>query len=377
MKKKLVIIGPVPPPFMGPAVATKRFIESEILNHDFEVVHFDTTDKEGIEDIGLLNSNNIKQGLRHAFGFLKLLFSQKPDAVYISIARGLWGFIRDLFFIVPAKIFFTKVVVHLRAGRFDIIHDNGWFGKFLAKIGLGLCDKALVLGETVKNVFGNYIKKEKVEILSNGMNLSQWNYEQWVKFRQARNPESNGEYSIACISNLYHDKGVHVLLMAMPSVVKVFPKIKLVVAGDWQGIDYDKLCYEIIRKNSLENNVSILKRVDDTGKKEILKNADIAVFVPVAPEGLPWVVLEAMSAALPVIGTSQGTMKEVIQDLQTGYIINSNDHSQLSEKIIYLLQNPVTRYAMGAVGRQRVENIYSEPVVHKNLANIINRVCER
>lgn len=103
--KKLVIIGPLPPPFMGPAVATKRFIESEFLKSKLEVIHFDTTDKEGIEEIGLLNFNNIFQGLKHSFLFILCLLKHKPDVVYISIARGFWGFLRDLFFIIPSKIF--------------------------------------------------------------------------------------------------------------------------------------------------------------------------------------------------------------------------------------------------------------------------------
>lgn len=264
------------------------------------------------------------------------------------------------------------MIVHLRAGRFDIIHDNGILGKAIAQIGLMFCDKALVLGKTLMGVFGESINSNKVSILCNGMLLEGWDAGKWQDERHNKNT-----FNIVCISNLYHDKGIHILISSMPEVLIQFPDVVLNIAGDWQGVDYDKMCYKIIEENSLSNCVNILKRVNDEQKKELLRNSDVAVFVPVAPEGLPWVVLEAMSAALPVIGTSQGTMNEVIQNEFTGFIIPTNDVKNLSKIIIELLNDKELRLDMGNNGRKRVEDFYSEKITHNNLVDIVFNVLTK
>lgn len=363
---KLLLIGPLPPPYIGPAIATERLLNSPVLRSRFDIVFLDTRDPGGSEDIGQLSARNIRMALKHGSDFLSLLARTRPDVVYVPIARGLWGFIRDLLFLIPARFFGATTVVHLRAGRFDLIHDHGWFGRAVARLGLASVSRAIVLGETLRDVFGSSVSAKQIYVVPNGMNLEGWTCEEWEAERR-----QSSEVRISYLANLYEDKGAHVMLAAIPRIVQAVPNLKVRFAGDTKNRAFLERCHRIVAEQGIERHVEFIGEVNDGAKKRLLAESDISVFTPIKPEGLPWVILEAMSAGLPVVGTPQGTMKEVIVDGSTGYLVPSGDAEALAERVIRLALDPELRRELGRNGRARVERIYAEPVTHRLLADAI------
>lgn len=76
-------------------------------------------------------------------------------------------------------------------------------------------------------------------------------------------------------------------------------------------------------------------------------------------EGLPRVVLEAMLAGKPVIGSDVTGTRELIVNEQTGLLYSYGDVPALTSALRRLLDNPALRQAMGAAGRHRVEAEFS------------------
>jgi glycosyltransferase involved in cell wall biosynthesis len=72
-------------------------------------------------------------------------------------------------------------------------------------------------------------------------------------------------------------------------------------------------------------------------------------------EGIPNVLLEALSLQVPVIATRTGGIPEVIQDGVTGLLVQPGDPSDLADAIDRLLVDDRLRLAMAAAGRLRVE----------------------
>jgi glycosyltransferase involved in cell wall biosynthesis len=366
-KPRLLVIGPIPPPYIGPAVATDRLLRSSVISDAFDVEFLDTSDRDGIEDIGRLNWHNISMALGHGWRFLRMMLGRRPDVVYISIDRAFWGFLRDLQFLLPAWLFRRAVLVHLRAGRFDLRHDFGGIGRLLARIGLGCSTRAIVLGESVRDVFGAYARPERLRIVPNGMNLRGWDTIEWPD----RSLRSTSTFRIAYIANLYHDKGAHVMLAALPAILQSLPDLHVTFAGRWVGTDeYRRQCTSLVQEHGLEKHVEFIDGINEAEKKELLAASDLAVFVPVKPEGQPWVVLEAMAAGLPVVGSPQGTMREVIVDGQTGYLVAADDPAALAERVIQLAGDRELRLRLGRNGRQRVEEVYAEEVTHRQLVEV-------
>lgn len=363
-KPRLLLIGPMPPPYIGPAVATERLVNSPVLREAFEVELLNTGDPKGLDDIGRFSLHNVSEALSKGLKCLGALIMRRPDVMYVPIDRALWGFLRDLLFLVPAKLLGVKVVIHLRAGRFDLIHDFGALGRMVARVGLWCASRAVVLGETVRDVFGDFVPQERIRVVPNGIDLNNWPRPAIVSVDAG----AGESFHIVYLANLFRDKGAHVLLEALPAVLRKAPWVKVSFAGEWIDLSFRDYCMELVEKNKLAGNVEFVGVVGGEKKKSLLASADLAVFVPVKPEGLPWVVLEAMASGKPVIGTPQGTMKEVIVDGETGYLIPPDNPEILAERILRLVHDRAERHRMGMAGRSRVENIYNEVASHRVLA---------
>ena len=110
-------------------------------------------------------------------------------------------------------------------------------------------------------------------------------------------------------------------------------------------------------KNEFENFAETLKIRDNvlfTGLlpsgeavKEVIRSSDLFVF-PTMAEGLPRVVLEAMSEGLPVISSPVCGIPEIVQK---NCLVEYNDYNGYAEKIMYLLSNP---YLMSELSKDNI-----------------------
>lgn len=350
---RLLVVGPLPPPFIGPAVATLRLLNAPRMRESFELLFLDLSDREGVEGIGRVNLHNIRVAMGHACRSLGIVLRRRPDVLYIPIDRGFWGFLRDMAIMLPAWILGVRVVAHLRAGRFDLIHDFGFIGRMVARIGLATVDRMLVLGESLREIFGSFMPSKRIRVVPNGIDLDTWP-------RIDRVSVQTGRPTIAYLGNLFEDKGAHVMLQALPAIRRAVGDVVVEFAGDWIVDAYRQRCMELVESLGLWGNVRFPGRVDDQGKRDILRRADILAFVPVRPEGSPWVVLEGMAASLPVVGTPQGTMRETIVDGVTGFLVEPDDPAAVADCVTRLLVDDRLRREMGEAGRRRVENVYAE-----------------
>jgi len=77
-------------------------------------------------------------------------------------------------------------------------------------------------------------------------------------------------------------------------------------------------------------------------------------------EGLPMVVLEAMSAARPVVATRIRGVKELIRDGIDGLLVPPGDAHALATGIRMLLERPAMARRLGAAATKRVEADFTE-----------------
>jgi len=74
----------------------------------------------------------------------------------------------------------------------------------------------------------------------------------------------------------------------------------------------------------------------------------------VIPDALSRVILEAMAAGRPVIGTRVGGTPELIVDGETGLLVERGAPAALAEAIVALLRDPARRARLGAAASARV-----------------------
>jgi len=87
--------------------------------------------------------------------------------------------------------------------------------------------------------------------------------------------------------------------------------------------------------------------------------SDVVVVPSVIPDSLSRVILEAMTAGRPVIGTRVGGTPELVIDGVTGVLVERGDRAGLAKAIVRLLADGELRARLGTQARAHVENAFS------------------
>jgi len=147
-------------------------------------------------------------------------------------------------------------------------------------------------------------------------------------------PAMTNNLLIGSIGNLYKTKGYEYFVQAADILVnRHHIQATFMVMGE--GEERKKL-ENLIAKFNLKNNFILAGQIDEAAR--LLPALDLYVCSSVK-EGLPYSILEAMQAGLPIISTDVGGIPEMIENNKTGLLVKPADAADLAEKIKTLLNN--------------------------------------
>jgi len=139
---------------------------------------------------------------------------------------------------------------------------------------------------------------------------------------------------IGSIGNLYKTKGYEYFIQAANILInQSHLPITFLIIG--QGRERKNLA-GLINQYNLKNNFILAGSIDNAAR--LLPALDIYICSSVK-EGLPYSVLEAMQAGLPIISTNVGGVPEMIENNKTGLLIKPAEADDLAKKITTLLNN--------------------------------------
>ncbi len=182
----------------------------------------------------------------------------------------------------------------------------------------------------VKWAFG--LPNDKLVMVPNGVNTQSYNnsHDDLSGFRSKYAlPE---EKIVLFVGRLVYEKGVHILINAVP---KVLSKVnaKFIIVGS--GYMKEQLL-NIVRSMGLEHKVFFEGFVDESTLLNLQKCADVSV-VPSLFEPFGIVALEAMAAKSPVVASDTGGLSEIIQHDVTGVKVYPNNPDSLAWGITKVL----------------------------------------
>ena len=96
----------------------------------------------------------------------------------------------------------------------------------------------------------------------------------------------------------------------------------------------------------------------------------IFILLPSVAESFGVVLLEAQATRLPVIATSVGSTYQAMVDGVTGFIVPSQDSNAIADKLLFLMNNPAKRVAMGLAGREYVTRNFNIETLNDRLVEI-------
>jgi glycosyltransferase involved in cell wall biosynthesis len=294
-----------------------------------------------------------------------------------------------------------ELLAVIRRGKFDIVHTHssvagvvGRFAAFIARVpvivhhvhGWGIQENMSTAVRTLylilericalftdrliavsaptiqKGLAYRICNKEKFALIYNGINLE--------KFRQqvdrkkvfsdlGLNPDCK---IVGMIARLDQQKNPLDFIRAAADVVKKYPKVQFLIAGDGS---LRAECESLIDQLNLRGTFFLLGYRDDINR--IMPILTLTVLSSLW-EGLPVVFQEAMSAGKPTVANDVDGARDVIIDGKTGFLVTPHRHEEMAERILYLLNNDAICHEMGLTaqnyserfsGEQMVENITS------------------
>ncbi len=204
--------------------------------------------------------------------------------------------------------------------------------------------------------------------------------EDWAKnIRPVRRRDK--QTRILFVGRLESRKGIDTLLAAIPEILKKHPYAILDIVGDDtvprpDGTTYKKEFLARSIAQNLRARIRFHGRVEEGMLQQFLADCDIFV-APSRYESFGLVFLEAMVFSKPVIACSVGGATEVVSDGKTGILVPPADAKALAKALDTLISDPTLRSEMGAQGRQRFEDHFTEVTMARDFIAAIERQLKR
>lgn len=195
----------------------------------------------------------------------------------------------------------------------------------------------------------SWVDEDKIITIYNAVDLKKFNPEVLPAEIEALEQKKNDDILIGEIGEVTPRKAQEDLIRAVGLVYKKYKDVRLILVGR-KDEEYYRQLMHLINVLNLGDRVLFLDYRDDTPR--IISLLDVVV-LPSLLEGLPRVILEAMSSAKPVIASDISGNNELIIDGETGYLFPVKDYKMLAKKLECLIKNKKKRIDMGERGRRR------------------------
>lgn len=289
---------------------------------------------------------------------LKIIRSERPDIVHLNSSKV--GAIGAIAARIAAIAIRKKIRVVFTAHGWGVYEDRSLAARaaiLLASILSSLFqDCIVVLDRADLSLARKFIPRRKLTLIPNGVAptdaMRRDRARDFFAEKIAR-PVGDDTVLIGTVAELTKNKGLSYLIEAVRLLSRQTANynLQIVIIGD--GEDKAKL-QEQIRSLRLEGTVSLIGAVPDA--RRYLAGLDIFV-LPSLKEGLPYALMEAMQAGLPVIATRVGGIPDIINNGENGLLVDPKNARDLADAMVTLLASPEARAHrdLGARARQAIE----------------------
>jgi len=300
--------------------------------------------------IPVIEIPNLKRDISFAkeiqsfFAIADIIRSVGPDIVHVnsSKAGGLGALAGRMMGV--KKIIFTVHGWPFREKRNALWRLFVWFASW----------STVLLSHTVIAVSEKDWKdspmRSKTIVIKNGIGTVSFLAKQEARQSLLHTPEvSTGHTWVGTVAELHQNKGIDVLLRAVPMVENAH----FFIAGEGEN---KKNLVKMAQTLGISDRVTFLGQVSHAA--QYLAAFDIFV-LPSRKEGLPYTLLEAGLAGLPVVATNVGGIPEIIEHAKTGLLSAPKDPKTLAEALKRLIADEPFRKELGASLKQKIEREFS------------------
>ena len=320
----------------------------------------------GIEDyvdikyIGtMVDGSKLRKLFKAAEAYCKFLMCyRRYDIIHVNMASDN-SYYRKLFFIKRAKKAGKKLVIHQHGGDVVNFYDKGMQGKKRQKMAEALngCDRFIVLDSEWVSFWEQFIDKDKIRVLSNGVFMPD----------EEPTDESYDNHNIVFLGRICRDKGVVELVDAVTNLKDKYPDIRLYIGGNMEETDLESVF------SGKEDFIKRLGWISADERNRLMHECSI-FSLPSYYEGLPLSAIEAMSYGRAVVATRAGGLGRIFNSGSDGILVEPKSEKQLEEALDKVLSDSNLRHELGAKARAKALSKYDIKALVKELVSIYREI---
>jgi len=328
-------------------------------------------EKAGIRVIpieGLQRDVSFKQELKASKQIANIIKTEKPDILHVNSSKA--GAIGSLI----GRLLGVKLVVFTALG-WAFNEDRPSWQKFLIKIvhwlTVLLAHKTIALSSGVKEQMNWPFTDSKIFVVHLGRHISEIaNREEarQIIIAQAKTkfPTTNlvnyqNNIWLGSLSELHPIKQLPKAIAAVATLVKEFPTLRYVMIGDGQQRD---VIEKQIQTLNLQEHIFPVGAIFEAGR--LLSAFDVFVF-PSRSEAFGYVLLEAGAAGVPVVATKVGGILDVVNDKETGLLVERDSTKELTDALREMLANEALRERLALAHHKRSATFTIDKMVTETL----------
>ncbi len=251
--------------------------------------------------------------------------------------------------------------------RFDNLAKDLFEHAYSTTMGARLLKKAnkvIAISDSDKT----YIKSlgvhlDRIEVIPNGVDVARYNYEN-TRSMLPRNETFQGKRIILFVGPVIKRKGPHILLQAIPKVIREYPNVIFIFTG--KG-DFSENLEQLSHAMNLEEYTRFLGYVPDDQLHSLYQRSE-ALVLPSFSEALSYTILDAFAFSKPVISSQIPCIKDYLSE--TALLVQPGDSEGLADAILQLLDDEKLAEELGARGRKLVETRFTWDAVVNRVEKI-------
>ncbi|MHA1651896.1 MAG: glycosyltransferase family 4 protein [Candidatus Helarchaeota archaeon] len=209
----------------------------------------------------------------------------------------------------------------------------------------------------------------KIYRIYNGVNLERFHPLQNSSLIQ-KQLGFDKEKIILFVGRLSPIKGPHLLLQAIPAILKEFPQSKFLFIGDGPLKAY---FHKMIHSFRLNEHIKLLGFIPNSEIPQYFAIANLCI-IPSLYEPFGLVALESLASETPILSSNRGGLAEIHQFLPKFPILASLSPFSLSKSVIELLSDPAKLKRLGRIGRKVVAQYFTWEKNAKKTAKLLEKL---
>jgi glycosyltransferase involved in cell wall biosynthesis len=185
----------------------------------------------------------------------------------------------------------------------------------------------------------------------------------------------SGTWTLGTMALFRPRKGLEVLLESLALLRRQGLPVRLRAVGGFETRNYEAHIHREVARLGVGDAIDWTGFTRDVSSE--LARMDLFVLPSLFGEGLPMVLLEAMSAGVPVVSTRVEGIPEAIRDGADGLVVAPNDPRDLATAVTRYVEGQVDWSAIRASAHRRQGKQFSDYSMAKGVALVYRRVMHR